>query len=252
MKIEPGGIKTTSIGSASTPNDAESSLDLCYELVCLGRPWPEILDALLRVKRTNQQRNLNHLAGELTNVQVGPDHLDKIDPDCSGQIDPRTARSADPPTAITSCDVVGVSHSLERKTLVAPRIDLALRLPRIVAPLFLVGGICGLAMLAEATSPVTKSASAPATATIAATFESTALRPNSAKPVEPYSQRIPDRIERTSEASSMPTAGGDILNRRLLAFGAGGTGTAQRNPAIRDVIRPNSRASAPADIHRRP
>ena len=268
MKIEPGGIKNTSIGSdlklASTPSDAEGSLDVCYELVCSGRPWPEILDALKRLKDVSKHRKLD-LAAELTNVQVGPDQPREIRADCSGQIEPKTAhlmppagsspvarRSPDPPTTFTTCDVAGASHILERGTFVAPRVEaLTVRLLRKVAPFSLVGGICALAMLAEATSPVARSSNAPATATIAATFESAAVRPNSAKPAEPYSQRIADRIERTGEASPLPTAGGGILNTRLLAFGAGETGAVQRNPAIPDVIRPNPRAFAPADIHRR-
>jgi len=253
VKIEPGGIKNTSIGSdlklASTPSDAEGSLDVCYELVCSGRPWPEILDALKRLKDVSKHRKLD-LAAELTNVQVGPDQPREIRADCSGQIEPKTAhlmppagsspvarRSPDPPTTFTTCDV-----AVETLTV---------RLLRKVAPFSLVGGICALAMLAEATSPVARSSNAPATATIAATFESAAVRPNSAKPAEPYSQRIAERIERTGEASPLPTAGGGILNTRLLAFGAGETGAVQRNPAIPDVIRPNPRAFAPADIHRR-
>jgi hypothetical protein len=219
VKIEPDAIETASIGCdlkfASARNDTEASLDLCYELVCLGRPWPEILDALQRLKHVNKQRNLD-LATELTDEQVGSDQPGETRPDCSRQIEPRTAST--------------------------------LRLPRTVAPLTLVGVICVLAMLAEATSPVARPSSAPPTATIAATFDSAALRPNSATPAELYGPRI----ARTGDVSPMPTAGGGILNTRLLAFGAGGTGAIQRNPAIPDVIRPKPRASAPADIHRRP
>jgi hypothetical protein len=265
VKIQPEAIETTSVGCdlklASAPNDAEASLDVCYELVCLGRPWPEILDALQRLKHVSKQRDLD-LAAELTDEQVGADQPGEIHPDCSRQIEPRTAHlnqpagsspagrcSPDPPNTFTTCDVADRSHILEQGTLVAPRVEaLTLRLPRIVAPLSLIGGICALALLAEATSPIARPSSAPATATIAATFDSAALRPNSAKPAEPYGQRI----ARTGDVSPMPTAGGGILNTRLLAFGAGGTGAVQRNPAIPEVIRPKPRASAPADIHRRP
>jgi hypothetical protein len=209
METEPIVVETGDLKIASASDDAEGIIECCYQLVCSGRPWPEILEEVKRLSDLSKQRDLD-LPAEVANGQV--------------------------------------IASKERVETRSPPCGVPFR--RIIrdAPLSLVFGICILAFVAEATSPVDMPSSAKRASAATLRLESVTLQPNTTNSQETYGQWIGF----TTVPAPSPSTGGGTFSTRDSVFGAGEVGTPQRNsspPA--EVLRPNPRTPAPAAPHRR-
>jgi hypothetical protein len=69
METEPIVVETGDLKIASASDDAEGIIECCYQLVCSGRPWPEILEEVKRLSDLSKQRDLD-LPAEGANGQV--------------------------------------------------------------------------------------------------------------------------------------------------------------------------------------
>jgi hypothetical protein len=263
MEIEPGCVNTAVSRSdnkiPSVSDDPEGVLEVCYELVCLGRPLPEILEEVKRLADVSKRRTLE-IPAELADAQVylgtGPAKIEShfrktttiASPPEASTVEPSRS-SQDARDTFTRHEPIADGRIVQQTSHPAahagPRLDI--RSAQSLSPFFLVTGICALAVVAETTSPVLTQSNSNGSPVIEMTFETAALRPNSAKPAEAFALRL----AWTYETTPTPTNGGGIFRKRDLAFGAGGSGAPERNPAFPEVIRPNLRVTGPATARQR-
>ena len=205
MEIEPGCVNTTVSRSdskiPSVSDDPEGVLEVCYELVCLGRPLPEILEEVKRLADVSKRRTLE-IPAELADAQVylgtGPAKIEShfrktttiASPPEASTVEPSRS-SQDARDTFTRHEPIAdgriVQQTSHPSAHAGPRLDI--RSAKSLSPFFLVTGICALAVVAETTSPVLTQSSSNGSPVIEMTFETAALRPNSAKPAEAFALR---------------------------------------------------------------
>jgi hypothetical protein len=239
------------------PEDADGIIECCYELVCLGRPLPEILDEAKRLTEQGKRRKLD-IAAELADAEVFANEPGEVRSPCRTRVGSETLHvpvptdpssqvhqsqtSSNPLTRLTGFKAAGGVQLLDQPLPLAAHIATpsGVSFPAIIrgSPFSLITGICILALFAATTSPVMRSSAKGAPA-ITLGVEPAVLSPNSTS-----QQSHGQTIDFVQESPGTSTSAG-IFSIRDLAFGASGPDPSQRNAVSPEVLRPNPRPKAP-------
>jgi hypothetical protein len=238
------------------PEEADGIIDSCYELVCLGRPLPEILDQAKRLMHESKRRKLD-IAAELSDAEVFANEPGEVRSPCSIRVGSETLvmvptgssqvhqsqSSSNPLTRLTGSKASGGVQLLDQPLPLTAHIATPSGIPvsGIIrgSPVSLITGICILALLAATTPPVMRSSAKGAPASTSA-VEPAVLSPNSTS-----QQSHGQTIGFVQDSAPSASSGGGIFSIRDLAFGASGPDPSQRNAVSPEVLRPNPRPKAP-------